>query len=113
MDVNRINIISLLQLIASYSQQTTYQESVPFISVPNQMCCQWFDDFYHPDCKWFVKSFTNDELQSFKIFNELFNKHVNSLPETLEELNVHLGWIEISTLSKKILKLHGWYDLKL
>jgi hypothetical protein len=113
MNVHRVNIIGLLQLIARKDEQDKYQEEVPFVSIPNEMCCQWFDDFYHPDSEEFVAEFTNEELQSFSAFNQLFEKHVDSLPETLAELKEHVGWERVSALAMNIVQSHGWQNLKL
>ncbi|WP_018276546.1 hypothetical protein WKI13_13240 [Teredinibacter turnerae] len=113
MNAHRVNIIALLQLIASEDEQEKYQKEVPFVSVPNEMCCQWFDDFYHPDFNEFAAEFTDEELRSFSEFNKLYKKHVDSLPETLGELKNHSGWVEVSALANKILQSHNWQNLKL
>lgn len=60
MNAHRVNIIGLLQLIASEEAQEKYQKDVPFVSAPNEICCQWFDDFYHPDFNEFVAEFTDE-----------------------------------------------------
>jgi hypothetical protein len=44
MGPHRVNIINLLNLIASRSEQLEYQESAP-VNVANEMVNQWFDDF--------------------------------------------------------------------
>ena len=103
----------MLQLIASEKEQECYQEEVPFVSVPNEMCCQWFDDFYHPESDEFLYEFTPEELLSFSEFNSLYEKHVDSLPETLGELKKHSGWAEISALARQIVYLYNWQNLKL
>ena len=113
MNAHRVNIVGLLQLIASEDEQEKYQEEVPFVSVPNEMCCQWFDDFYHPDSDEFLAEFAVEELQSFREFNQLYEKHVDSLPETLKELRKHSGWVKVSALAKKIVQSYGWQNLKL
>lgn len=113
MNAHRVNVVGLLQLIARESEQDGYQEEVPFISVPNEMCSQWFDDFYHPDFEEFVAEFTYKELQSFKEFNQLFEKYVDSLPDSLEGLKEHVGWQQIAALANKIIHLHGWQNLEL
>ena len=113
MNAHRVNIVGLLQLIASDKEQEKYQQEVLFVSVPTEMCCQWFDDFYHPNFEEFVAEFTTEELKSFSEFNQLFEKYVDSLPETLGELSKHSGWAEGSTLAKKIVLSHGWQNLKL
>jgi len=113
MNAHRVNIVGLLQLIAREDEQKKYQEDVPFVSVPNEMCCQWFDDFYLPDFDDFSVEFTNEELKSFKEFNQVFEEHVDSLPETLDELKEHSGWSKVSALAKNIVQSHGWQNLKL
>ncbi|WP_041590079.1 hypothetical protein [Teredinibacter turnerae] len=113
MNAHRVNIVGLLQLIASEEEQERYQEEVPFVSVPNEMCCQWFDDFYHPDFNEFVAEFTEEELRSFSEFNDLYEKHVDSLPETLDDLKRHSGWVEVSALANEIVQLYGWKNLTL
>ena len=113
MNAHRVNIVGLLQLIAREDEQDKYQQDVPFVSVPNEMCCQWFDDFYHPDLKGFSAEFTNAELRSLKEFNQFFETYVDSLPETLAELKEHAGWQKITALANHIVQSHGWQNLEL
>jgi len=112
MNAHRVNIIGLLQLIANEDEQNKYQWEVPFVSVPNEMCCQWFDDFYHPDFNEFRAQFSQEELHSFKEFNALFEKYVKRLPETLIELHGCPEWKLITDKANKILDSHGWRNIK-
>ena len=112
MNSHRVNIISLLQLIERKHEQDEYQNEVPYVGVATEMCCQWFDDFYHPHFSEFISAFSEEELQEFEKFNDIFEKHVKSLPETLPELWLNQGWLEISAYAASIIKKFNWQDLR-
>lgn len=38
--------IDLLKTLSSEKEQINYQKNVPHVYVPDELICQWFDDFY-------------------------------------------------------------------
>jgi hypothetical protein len=112
MNAYRVNIINTLQLIADNQSQLEYQNEVPFVSVATEMCCQWFDDFYHPNAIEFSSQFTTIELAELDKFTLIFSKYVDSLPESLPELHRHSGWFEISTFAKSVLLKLNWLNVE-
>ena len=42
----RANAIELLALLSDPAQQLGYERNVRFVSIPRELVCQWFDDFY-------------------------------------------------------------------
>lgn len=108
MNPYRDNIISFLQLIAREEEQLDYQAKAPNINVAVEMCNQWFDDFYHLDFAYFVEQFSEKEFSSLKEFNDLFEQHVASFPETLEELHVYKNWALIKAKANFTLSSLDW-----
>jgi hypothetical protein len=92
MNPHKVNIFSLLQLIADKDSQSFYQKKAPFVNVSNQMCNFWFDDFYHPDSFQFIEAFSKSELDALQKFNSLFELYVDELPNNIDTLHVHYGW---------------------
>ena len=108
MNAYRVNIINFLKLVSDYDAQKKYQNEVPYVGVPYEMCCQWYDDFYHPETKEIKEAFSEPELEKLREFNEIFNKYEKEVPEVLEELHTFRGWREISNKAKSIVSELGW-----
>jgi hypothetical protein len=108
MNAYRVNIINFLKLASDFEAQREYQNDVPYVGVPYEMCCQWYDDFYHPDTKELKEAFSLQELDKLREFNEVFDKYEKEIPELLEDLLEFEGWREISNKAKSIVAELGW-----
>lgn len=61
----RKNIIETLVLLSNREKQSEYP-------VPVEWFCFWFDDYYHPKGKSFMKAFTAQELNALSEFHAYF-----------------------------------------
>jgi hypothetical protein len=94
MTPHRANIINLLNLIASESDQLLYQKRAP-VNVAGELVNQWFDDFYHPTEKQFKSDFSDKELTSLAEFNACYDAGKAVLPHSLDEMLKTKAWREI------------------
>ncbi|UUZ48573.1 hypothetical protein LP420_38705 [Massilia sp. B-10] len=111
MGPHRVNIINLLNLIASHRDQHEYQESAP-VNVANELVNQWFDDFYHPTDAQFVSQFSSDELIRLKQFDVYFNERVSDLPDSLDALHTCPTWDEVMDYASGVLDACGWRGIE-
>ena len=112
MGTNKVNIINLMQLIASRQSQLEYQRAVPLVNVASELVNQWFCDFYHPKDKSFDSEFTLGELEQLDKFNLFYDARVNDLPDTLDEFMQSDAWSEVINAAASVLSNLGWSDLK-
>jgi hypothetical protein len=111
MTPHRANIINLLNLIASESDQRLYQKGAP-VNVANELVNQWFDDFYHPTDKQFKSEFSDEELASLGEFNAYYYARDAVLPNSLDEMLKTKVWREIMAFAGRILDEHGWRGIE-
>jgi hypothetical protein len=111
MTPHRANIINLLNLIASESDQLLYQKRAP-VNVASELVNQWFDDFYHPTDKQFKSEFLEEELASLAEFNDCYDARNAALPHSLDEMLKTKAWQEIMVFAGRILDEHGWRDIE-
>jgi hypothetical protein len=104
---HRANIINLLNLIASESDQLDYQRLAP-VNVANELVNQWFDDFYHPTYEQFKSEFSDEELASLAEFDAYYGARDAVLPDSLDEMLKTEAWREIMAFAGKLLDEHGW-----
>ncbi|TCI02585.1 hypothetical protein EZV61_12335 [Corallincola luteus] len=112
MNPHRVNIITLLQLVARHKEQVEYQRKVPSVNVATEMCCQWFDDFYHPEFEEFKVNFSKPELMWLAKFNEVFEDCVDELPETLDDFHRDPRWQKVTSVAESLLIELGWQDIR-
>lgn len=111
MTPHRANIINLLNLIASKSDQLLYQKRAP-VNVATELVNQWFDDFYHPTDKQFKSEFSDEELASLGEFNAYYEARDQALPNSLDEMLKTKAWREIMAFAGRILDEHGWRGIE-
>jgi hypothetical protein len=111
MTPHRANIINLLNLIASESDQLSYQKQAP-VNVANELINQWFDDFYHPMNEQFKREFSDEELASLGEFNAYYDARDVALPGSLDEMLRTRAWREVMVLAGRILDKHGWRGIE-
>jgi len=104
---HRVNIINLLNLIASGSDQIEYQKAAP-VNVVNELVNQWFDDFYHPTDAQFACEFSAGEMVHLAKFDGFYDERVASLPDSLEKLLISPAWGEVMACAGAILDACGW-----
>lgn len=107
MGPHRVNIINLLNLIASSSDQIEYQRTAP-INVANELVNQWFDDFYHLTDAQFASKFSADEMVQLAKFDAYYDERVAVLPDSLEKLLIRPAWIDVMACAGAILDACGW-----
>jgi hypothetical protein len=110
MGPHRVNIINILQLIASTEDQFEYQAKAP-VNVATELVNQWFDDFYHPGFEGFEAEFSSQELKLLSDFNGFYDVRVSLLPDTLAELHQSTAWAEITARARLVLEVCDWQDV--
>lgn len=105
------NIINILNLIASESDQLDYQDVAP-VNVASALVNQWFGDFYHPTYKEFDSELSDEELASLAEFDAYYDARVEALPGSLDEMLKTEAWREIMAFAEKILEKHGWRGIE-
>jgi hypothetical protein len=108
---HRANIINILNLIASESDQRTYQKLAP-VNVATELVNQWFGDFYHPTDKQFKSEFSDEELASLGQFNVYYDARYAALPDSLDEMLGTKTWREIISFAGRVLDEHGWRGME-
>lgn len=111
MTPHRANIINLLNLIGSESDQLLYQMRGP-VNVANELVNQWFDDFYHPAEEQFRNEFSGEELASLEEFNAYYDARHAVLPDSIDEMLKTKAWREIMAFAGRILDEHGWRGIE-
>ncbi|NVD74699.1 hypothetical protein HUX88_29880 [Duganella sp. BJB1802] len=102
MGPHRVNIINLLNLIASSSDQIEYQQVAP-VNVANELVNQWFDDFYHPTDEQFVCEFSAGEIVQLAKFDAYYDERVVTLPDSLEKLLIAPAWVVVMACAGDVL----------
>lgn len=107
MGPHRVNIINLLNLVASASDQIEYQRVAP-VNAANELVNQWFDDFYHPTDPQFAREFSADEMVQLAKFDAFYEERVALLPDSLEKLLITPAWGEVMACAGAVLDVCGW-----
>ena len=116
----RQGAIDLLELYASGEKQRNYQRDVPYVTVPVELVCMWFDDFWHvgeepavaasaeqwnASIERFCQCFTAAELEALKDFHQFFNTRADGLPDDdLEKLLGSPAWQEVMCKARETLE---------
>lgn len=111
MGPHRVNIINLLNLIASSSDQVEYQRVAP-VNVAHDLVNQWFDDFYHPTYAQFAREFSADEMVQLANFDAYYDERVAILPDSLEKLLITPAWAEVMACAGAVLDACGWREVQ-
>ncbi|MEM7247106.1 MAG: hypothetical protein AAF533_17295 [Acidobacteriota bacterium] len=103
--VLRSNIRTDLDMLSDPEALREYERKVPYISVPAEIICNWFDDHYHPDCPWFRADFTEDELRLLARFNDFYDERCEDLPTScVDDLLAVPEWQEIMVKAAEVLR---------
>jgi hypothetical protein len=97
--------IDLLQLYASPELQRQYQADVPFVPVPVELLCMWFDDFWHVT-EELRQSFSELEFEALESFHRVFAARGPLLGDPLPDLDTMLTlplWAEIVACARDTL----------
>lgn len=111
MGPHRVNIINLLNIIASRREQLEYQETAP-VNVANEMVNQWFDDFYHPADAQFTSQFSANELVLLRQFDAHYEERLALLPHSLDGLHRNCAWNEIMAYAGDVLDACRWRGIE-
>jgi hypothetical protein len=81
---NRIreNILDSLDLWTSKDKQIDYQKRVPIAQVSAELFCYW-EDVYHPEDKYFMQAFNDQERLLLAYFHRTFTKISDATPKVL------------------------------
>ena len=85
----RNRIMEVLELAGSFEEQAEYQESVSFVSVPNEVINQW-EDWVHPPIQenYCEPVFSEQEQRAIQEFHEVWNAVADATPNPLPSLQV-------------------------
>ncbi len=108
MNAIRACIQDLLELIASKEEQVDYAKRVPIADVSAELVCMWFDDSYQPNSRQHKEAFSIKEQEVLSKFNAFYDARVDSLPKTLDELQLDPQWDEIVREAQKVLGKITW-----
>lgn len=121
----RSSILETLRLLASPKDQLAYQARVPYVFVPLELICGWFDDFYVEPAgveaqgdrtasdhrERFERLFSAEELRAIDEFSQVFDASVKRLRSPLpqvQELNDLPEWKAVVAAAQVALrKLDG------
>jgi hypothetical protein len=107
MGPHKVNIINILQLIATPADQLAYQAVAP-VNVARELVNQWFDDFYHPDSPQFLGEFSAAELAWLAEFHACYDAYADQLPDSLAEMLQSSLWAEVMAGAGRVLDLAAW-----
>jgi len=95
----------LLELIGDFSAQRKYERDVPIANVPAELVCDWFDDQYHPDARFFSDAFSSQERAALADFNAFYGARKGVLPMTtgVDALQLCKEWEEVSEKARATL----------
>ncbi|KQZ35134.1 hypothetical protein [Duganella sp. Root1480D1] len=110
MGPHRVNIINLLNLIASKVEQLEYIRMAP-VNVAHELVNQWFDDFYHPNDEHFAREFSIEELNLMKHFNDFYETKLPLLPDSADKLMSTPAWNEVMAQAGEVLDACSWRGL--
>lgn len=108
MNAHRVNIINVLQLIASPVDALAYQRQVPAVNVANELVNHGFDDFHHPGSPQFEAAFSSEELAALARFHRAFDARADGLPDDLDALLASSVWRQVSSDAAAVLECLGW-----
>jgi len=102
-------MIDLLKTIASPAMQKGYEVNVPVANVPDELVCQWFDDF-HPETELFKNSFNDSEINELTKFTEFYDSRVKAIPNDggVAKLQTNKEWLEVQSYAKEIVSKNEW-----
>jgi hypothetical protein len=114
MEPVKVNIINILQLLASVQQQDNYNRDVPIANVSVELVNQWFDDFFDvtDGSDWLVEYFNGGEISILMEFHKYYDARVDNLPGNYEELREDFNWKQIVGKAQWALAMLGWTDIE-
>ena len=101
----RKSILNTLNLLASFSQQLEYKNSVPFINVTQELVEQWNNHNILKNKDWYIEIWTENEYFSLEEFNKHFQDNLKSMPKRLPDVPDILenkAWIQIMELANSV-----------
>lgn len=107
----KVNLINILQLLASPNLQQEYNDEVSFASVPDELIAQWFDDFFFSDDDEFISLFSDCEWKVLMDFHDVFKNQLASLPRDFENMKGDPGWGTVIASASGALNDLGWSGL--
>lgn len=98
-------IINTLNLLGSFSEQSQYKNSVPFVNVPAELIELWSNHNRMKNKNWYVEIWTESEYLVLEEFNKYFQDKLECLPKKLPDVPHILEnetWIQIMKMAQSI-----------
>jgi hypothetical protein len=108
----KVNIINMLQLLASVEEQDDYKKNVPIADVAAELINGWFDDSFFPEKYWIRELFSNEEWGILMDFHHFYDSRIEKLPDTYEELRENFAWKEIVGKANWALDMLRWREIE-
>ena len=108
MNAIREGIKDVLEMLASKTEQTRYEQNVPIADVPSEVVCMWFDDMYHPESWQHKEAFSAEEQKILAVFNDFYGARAKNLPNTLAAMHAEGQWNEIVREAQRTLTAIEW-----
>jgi hypothetical protein len=108
MNAIRESIKDVLEMLASKTEQTCYEQNVPIADVPSELVCMWFDDMYHPESWQHKEAFSAEEQKILSAFNAFYRARSKNLPNTLTAMHADIQWNEIVGEARRTLESIKW-----
>lgn len=97
----RDSVLSTVQLLASASEQVSYERGVPLASVPAELA-EAAEDLYQPKRRDYVEAFTADELRDLAHLYGLVREAAPGTVTTVAELQKQSGWRRVMAVAKDL-----------
>lgn len=98
--LTRNSVFEILILLESKTHKIQSQMNIPLSQVPAGLFCMW-KEYYNPEFDGFCSSFSSEELDCLKEFDDLFNFIVNKTSPDLPQIADSEIMEALETLSKK------------
>ena len=105
----RRNTVEVLILFSDFAEQERYQDAVPFVHVPDEMACLWYEySNLLSEQAWYRDLFTPDVLVAVRTFDAQFKRAMTELGSDLPELSTlqkRSTWKRLSTSANALLEI--------
>jgi hypothetical protein len=98
-------IINCLEYFSNFEKYKTYEESVPYVNVFDELYYQWINS-YKIEKQMFVECFSRKQLEMLKMFNSLYLSTIKKIKpgqENAKNLFQNKYWKTVISLADKLL----------
>ena len=97
----RDSVLAAAQLLASASEQSSYERDVPLVSVPAELA-EAAEDLYRPKHREYIEAFTADELRDLAHLYGLVREAAPGRASSVAELLKQAGWRRVMAVAKDL-----------